>query len=70
MVHLGANAAILGRNVEKTESIARDIATARPGAKVIGLGGVDVRSMESLQEAADRTAKELGSIDYVMYVLH
>jgi peroxisomal 2,4-dienoyl-CoA reductase len=66
LVHLGANAAILGRNVEKTEAVAKDIATARPGAKVLGLGGVDVRDIQSLQDAADRTVKELGSIDFVM----
>lgn len=67
MVHLGANACIIGRNVEKTESAAKDIATARPGAKVIGIGAVDVRSADSLKGAAERCAKELGGIDFVMY---
>ena len=66
LVHLGANACIVGRNVEKTESMAKDIATARKGAKVLGLGSIDVRSVESLQSAVDRTVKELGGIDYVM----
>ncbi|KAG9201425.1 hypothetical protein B5807_07893 [Epicoccum nigrum] len=66
MVHLGANACIVGRNVEKTESVAKDIATARKGAKVIGIGAVDVRKPELLQAAADRCAKELGSIDFVI----
>ncbi|OAK96996.1 peroxisomal 2,4-dienoyl-CoA reductase-like protein SPS19 [Phaeosphaeriaceae sp. SRC1lsM3a] len=66
MVHLGANACIIGRNVEKTESMAKDIATARQGAKVIGIGAVDVRKPELLQQAADRCAKELGSIDFVI----
>ena len=42
LVHLGANACIIGRNVEKTESVAKDIATSRPGAKVIGIGAIDV----------------------------
>jgi 2,4-dienoyl-CoA reductase [(3E)-enoyl-CoA-producing], peroxisomal len=68
MVHLGANACIIGRNVEKTENMAKDIATARKGAKVIGLGAVDVRKPEALQAAADHCAKELGSIDFVMWV--
>jgi 2,4-dienoyl-CoA reductase [(3E)-enoyl-CoA-producing], peroxisomal len=45
MVYLGADACIIGRNVEKTESMAKDIATARPGAKVLGIGAVDVRSV-------------------------
>ncbi|KAJ4346032.1 peroxisomal 2 4-dienoyl-CoA reductase sps19 [Ascochyta clinopodiicola] len=66
MVHLGANACIVGRNVEKTENMARDIATARKGAKVIGIGAVDVRKPELLQAAADRCAEELGSIDFVI----
>ena len=46
--------------------MAQDIATARTGAKVIGIGKVDVRSVESLQSAVERTIKELGGIDYVM----
>jgi peroxisomal 2,4-dienoyl-CoA reductase len=66
MVHLGANACIIGRNVEKTETMAKDIATARPGAKVIGIGAVDVRQPGLLQQAADRCAEELGSIDFVI----
>lgn len=66
MVHLGANACIVGRKVEKTEKMAMDLATARQGAKVLGLGSVDVRSIQSLQAAVDRCVKELGGIDFVM----
>lgn len=66
MVALGANACIIGRNVEKTENMAKDIATVRPGAKVIGIGAVDVRKPELLQAAAARCAKELGSIDFAI----
>ncbi|KAK5071609.1 peroxisomal 2 4-dienoyl-CoA reductase sps19 [Lithohypha guttulata] len=64
LVHLGANACIVGRNVEKTEGMAKDIATAREGAKVIGIGACDVRSMESVQKAVDTCVKELGRIDF------
>ncbi|KAJ5191796.1 Peroxisomal 2-4-dienoyl-CoA reductase [Penicillium cinerascens] len=66
LVHLGANACIIGRNVEKTESAAKEMAAIRPGAKVIGIGAVDVRKFESLKEAAERCVKELGSIDFVI----
>jgi len=66
MVYLGANACIIGRNVEKTERMAKDIATAREGAKVIGLGAVDVRSPESLAKSVETCVKELGAIDFVM----
>src|SRR3984885_10813694 len=66
LVHLGANACIIGRNVEKTESMAKSIATARKGAKVIGIGAVDVRSFESLKKAVDQCISVLGAIDYCM----
>ena len=66
MVHLGANACIVGRNVEKTESMAKDIMTARAGSKVLGIGAVDVRSPEKLQQAVDTCVKELGAIDFLM----
>lgn len=66
MVHLGANACIIGRNVEKTEKMATDIVTARQGAKVLGFGSVDVRSIESMQTAVEKCVKELGGIDFVM----
>ncbi|KAL1305923.1 hypothetical protein AAFC00_004065 [Neodothiora populina] len=66
IVYLGANAAIIGRNVEKTERMAAEIATARPGAKVIAIGGVDVRDANALKEAADRTVRELGSLDFTI----
>ncbi|KAH6606422.1 hypothetical protein Trco_005575 [Trichoderma cornu-damae] len=66
MVRLGANACILGRNAGKTEAAAKDIATARPGAKVIGIGGCDVRKLESLEAAAAQCVKELGGIDFVI----
>jgi 2,4-dienoyl-CoA reductase [(3E)-enoyl-CoA-producing], peroxisomal len=49
--------------------MAVNIATARTGAKVIGIGATDVRSFESLKAAVDRCVKELGGIDFVMYVL-
>lgn len=45
LVHLGANACIVGRNVAKTEDAAKEIAKVRKGARVIGIGGVDVRSV-------------------------
>ncbi|KAL8703352.1 MAG: hypothetical protein Q9201_003465 [Fulgogasparrea decipioides] len=66
LVHLGANACIVGRNVEKTKKMAQDIATARHGAKVLGLGSVDVRNIQSLQAAVDRCLSELGGIDFVI----
>ncbi|KAJ5525952.1 hypothetical protein N7513_005044 [Penicillium frequentans] len=66
LVHLGANACIIGRNVEKTERAAKEMASLRPGAKVIGIGAVDVRKFDSLKDAASRCVKELGGIDFVI----
>lgn len=45
LVHLGANACIIGRNPTKTEAAAKEIAKVRSGAKVIGIGNVDVRKV-------------------------
>lgn len=66
LVHLGANACIVGRNKDKTENMAAEIASARKGAKVLGIGSVDVRNMENLEAAVGKCVDELGGIDYVM----
>ena len=66
LVYLGADACIIGRNEKKTEHVARDIATARQGAKVLGIGGVDVRRLEALEDAVARCIEELGGLDFVM----
>lgn len=54
--------------MEKTERVAKDIATIRPGAKVIGVGAVDVRKLESLNDAVARCVREFEGIDFVMCV--
>lgn len=66
MVLLGANVAIIGRRPEVTQKAADEIAQLRPGAKVIGIGGVDVRNIELLKKAVDQTVAEFGRIDYVV----
>lgn len=48
--------------------MAKDIATARRGAKVLGVGSVDVRNVQSVQAAVDKCVGELGGIDFVMWV--
>jgi 2,4-dienoyl-CoA reductase [(3E)-enoyl-CoA-producing], peroxisomal len=68
MVHLGANACIVGRNVEKTEGMAKDLTTAREGGKVIGIGAVNVRDVNLLQKAVDQCVNELGAVDFLMYI--
>lgn len=66
LVLLGADACIIGRNVEKTETAAKEIASLRPGAKVLGLGKVDVADIASIRGAVDTAVATLGRIDYVI----
>ncbi|OJJ01899.1 hypothetical protein ASPVEDRAFT_130382 [Aspergillus versicolor CBS 583.65] len=66
LVHLGANACIVGRNQEKTQAVARDIATVREGSRVLGIGGIDVRDLGLLEQAAAQCVSELGGIDFVI----
>jgi peroxisomal 2,4-dienoyl-CoA reductase len=48
--------------------MAGEISKVRSGAKVLGIGSVDVRSFESLKKAVDTCVGELGGIDIVMLV--
>ncbi|KAL6897429.1 hypothetical protein GGI43DRAFT_385298 [Trichoderma evansii] len=66
LVYLGANACIIGRNKEKAERVAADIATSRRGAKVLGYGNVDVRDLSNLEAAVKKCVAELGGIDFVI----
>ncbi|EDK43457.1 peroxisomal 2 4-dienoyl-CoA reductase sps19 [Lodderomyces elongisporus] len=66
MVLLGANAAIVGRNQQKTDDAAKDIESLRSGSKVVSLPNVDVRDVKQLAAAVAKTVKELGRIDYVI----
>lgn len=66
MVLLGADAVILGRNFAKTEKAATEIAKLRPGAKVLGLGNIDVRDINSLAQAVTTAVSQLGRIDFVI----
>lgn len=67
IVYLGANACIVGRNEEKAERVAREIASVRSGSKVLPCKA-DVRDLKALEGAANRCVKELGGIDFVMCV--
>lgn len=66
MVLLGANAAIVGRNKEKTDRVAQDIQALRPGAKVVSCPNTDVRDVKSIAAAVEKTVQELGRIDYLI----
>ncbi|EXJ61411.1 uncharacterized protein A1O5_11726 [Cladophialophora psammophila CBS 110553] len=66
LVYLGANACIVGRNKQKAERVAADIANARPGANVLGIGNVDVRKIEALEAAVSKCVSTLGGIDFVI----
>ncbi|KAK6211253.1 oxidoreductase [Colletotrichum tabaci] len=66
LVYLGADACIIGRNVEKTLKMAEDISRARPHSRVLGIGNVDVRNSERLNAAVEECVAKLGAIDFVM----
>lgn len=65
MVHLGANACIVGRSAQKAQQMARDIETSRLGSRVIGIA-VDVRNISSMMCAVDQCVQELGSLDFAI----
>lgn len=65
-VLLGADVAIIGRREEVTKQTATEIATLRPGARVLPIGGIDVRNVESIQKAVAATVAEFGKIDFVI----
>lgn len=66
LILLGANVAIIGRNEKKTLDAAKELQLLREGAKVIGIGKIDVRDVQSLSQAVKRTVEELGRIDFVI----
>lgn len=66
LILLGANAAIVGRNKEKTDKAAEEMAKLRPGAKVISCANVDVRDVHSIAKAVEKTVAAVGRIDFVI----
>lgn len=66
MVLLGANACLIGRNEAKVKKAAEEMSKLRDGAKVIGIGNVDVRDISQIAKSVDETVKQLGRIDYVI----
>lgn len=65
-MYLGADACIVGRNANQAQRVAAEIATVRPGAKVLGYGGVDVRDEKAVRQAVADCVETLGTIDFVM----
>lgn len=66
LILLGADAAVVGRNVEKTDKACKEMAQLRPGAKVVSCPNTDVRDVQSIAKAVEKTVAELGRIDYVI----
>lgn len=65
LVSLGCSMAIIGRGNDKVDEIVKLLrARAVSGAKVIGIGDCDVRSIQSMERAVDKTVTELGKIDF------
>lgn len=66
MILLGANAAIVGRNPEKTDKATQEMNELRADSKVISCPNTDVRDVQSIAKAVAKTVEELGRIDFVI----
>ncbi|CAJ0552459.1 Ff.00g064380.m01.CDS01 [Fusarium sp. VM40] len=66
LVSLGANACIVGRNDAKAQNVAKEISKVRLGCVVLGIGNIDVRSLEDLERSVRECIEKLGGIDYVI----
>ncbi|CCH58880.1 hypothetical protein TBLA_0B00350 [Henningerozyma blattae CBS 6284] len=70
MVILGCKAAIMGRDVEKTDEIAKEIGLLYPDQgfsdPVIGLGGIDVRKVDKIKEGVSKCIKHFGRLDFLI----
>lgn len=66
MILLGANAAIVGRNPEKTKQAAREMDELRPDCNIIACPNTDVRDVHSIAKAVENTVEQLGRIDFVI----
>ncbi|KAJ6104828.1 hypothetical protein N7523_011148 [Penicillium sp. IBT 18751x] len=66
LVYLGANACIVGRNVDSTTRVAAEMESIRPGAKVLGIAPVDVRDFQAMDAAVAKCAEELGGVDFLI----
>ncbi|KAH7587928.1 Peroxisomal 2,4-dienoyl-CoA reductase SPS19 [Nakaseomyces glabratus] len=67
LVLLGCKVAIIGRDQEKTERVAKEISSLvdNPDA-VLPISKVDVREVKQLESAVKRTVDRYGRIDYVI----
>jgi NAD(P)-dependent dehydrogenase (short-subunit alcohol dehydrogenase family) len=64
LAEAGANLVVCGRNAERCEQAAEEIALAH-GVTAIGMR-CDVRSTEEIQAVVERTVEELGTIDVLV----
>lgn len=65
LLSLGCSVAIIGRTQGSVDEAVKRLAPlAQHGARVSGFGNCDVRSVNSLQEAVDKTVSQFGKIDY------
>lgn len=65
LLELGCSVAIIGRDTPQVIEVV-DILKGKAnfGARVIGIGDCDVRSVESMKDAVDKTVAEFGRIDF------
>lgn len=68
LMKLGCSVSIVGRDQEQVDSVVSLLEKigAQAKAKVVGFGGCDVRSIESMAAVVAKTVSAFGKIDYVI----
>ncbi|KAG7840791.1 hypothetical protein KL942_001779 [Ogataea angusta] len=66
LVTLGCSVAIIGRNTQKATTAASELNELREDVRAIGIGDCDVRKLDDLVRAVQKTVDELGRIDFVI----
>ncbi|QPG76178.1 hypothetical protein FOA43_003564 [Brettanomyces nanus] len=66
LVILGCSVSILGREQEVVEKKVKELSQIRSDVRVIGYGGCDVRSFQSMSDIVKKTVNELGKIDFLV----
>lgn len=67
LMKLGCSVSIIGRDQKQVDEVVKLLGKiGNKNAKVIGLGGCDVRSIDSMVSVAGKTVEKLGKIDYVI----
>ncbi|VEU23345.1 DEKNAAC104651 [Brettanomyces naardenensis] len=66
LVVLGCSISIIGREQNGVDKTVKELSEIRTDVRVVGFGGCDVRSFDSVQSAVKKTVDQLGRIDFLV----